>query len=187
MQDGIGRRRGAPDPGIRTHSASRQPSPPRSRAAAPSGRRAAGALPRHLRARLGRRATSCRARARLADEAAFLPAALSLQETPAHPAPRRVAWAHLRAVRHRRRSGRSSARSTSSRSRPGASWSATAPRLSSRWRRSVVKRVLVKDGDAVQAGQVLVELDATNASADRASVRRAAQGGRVGSRSARGR
>jgi hemolysin D len=34
----------------------------------------------------------------------------------------------------------------------------------------VVKRVLVKDGDAVQSGQVLVELDATNASADGASV-----------------
>ncbi len=34
----------------------------------------------------------------------------------------------------------------------------------------VVKRVLVKDGDTVQAGQVLVELDATNASADGASV-----------------
>lgn len=29
---------------------------------------------------------------RLADEAAFLPAALSLQETPVHPAPRRAAW-----------------------------------------------------------------------------------------------
>ena len=29
---------------------------------------------------------------RLADEAAFLPAALSLQDTPVHPAPRRLAW-----------------------------------------------------------------------------------------------
>ena len=29
---------------------------------------------------------------RLADETAFLPAALSLQETPMHPAPRRLAW-----------------------------------------------------------------------------------------------
>jgi hemolysin D len=35
---------------------------------------------------------------------------------------------------------------------------------------SVVSRVLVKDGDAVQAGQVLVELDATAAVADNASV-----------------
>ena len=30
---------------------------------------------------------------RLADEAAFLPAALSLQESPVHPAPRRLAYA----------------------------------------------------------------------------------------------
>ena len=29
---------------------------------------------------------------RLADEAAFLPAALSLQDTPVHPAPRRLAF-----------------------------------------------------------------------------------------------
>ena len=31
--------------------------------------------------------------ARLADEAAFLPAAMSLQVTPPHPAPRRELWA----------------------------------------------------------------------------------------------
>ena len=30
--------------------------------------------------------------ARMADEVAFLPAALSLQETPVHPAPRRLAY-----------------------------------------------------------------------------------------------
>ncbi len=35
---------------------------------------------------------------------------------------------------------------------------------------SVVKKVLVKDGDRVQAGQLLVELDPTNASADKASL-----------------
>ncbi|MEO3715941.1 hypothetical protein ABDJ40_24495, partial [Roseateles sp. 2.12] len=29
---------------------------------------------------------------RLADERAFLPAAMALQETPPHPAPRRAAW-----------------------------------------------------------------------------------------------
>jgi hemolysin D len=103
---------------------------------------------------------------RLADEAAFLPAALSLQETPAHPAPRRVALAvctlFIIAL----------------------VWSivgeidivAVAPGrivVSERTKTleaSVVKRVLVKDGDQVQAGQVLVELDATNAAADGASV-----------------
>ena len=36
--------------------------------------------------------------------------------------------------------------------------------------RSVVKRVLVKDGDHVQAGQPLVELDPTSANADKTSV-----------------
>ena len=106
---------------------------------------------------------------RLADETAFLPAALSLQETATHPAPRRAAWAicALFVI--------------------ALAWSivgqvdivAVAPGrivVSERTKtvqpleRSVVKRVLVKDGDAVTAGQVLVELDATNASADGASV-----------------
>lgn len=106
---------------------------------------------------------------RLADEAAFLPAALSLQETPAHPAPRRVAWVicalfvialawaifgqiDIVAVA----SGRIVVSERTKTLQP--------------LETSVVKRVLVKDGDAVQAGQVLVELDATNASADGASV-----------------
>ncbi len=35
---------------------------------------------------------------------------------------------------------------------------------------SVVRKVLVKDGDRVQAGQVLVELDPTMANADKAAV-----------------
>lgn len=106
---------------------------------------------------------------RLADEAAFLPAALSLQETPAHPAPRRVAWVicalfvialawalfgqiDIVAVAQ----GRIVVSERTKTLQP--------------LETSVVKRVLVKDGDAVQAGQVLVELDATNASADGASV-----------------
>lgn len=107
---------------------------------------------------------------RLADEAAFMPAALCLQDTPAHPAPRRVAWAlcalfviavawsvlgemDIVAVA----SGRIVVSDRSKTLQP--------------LETSVVKRVLVKDGDAVQAGQVLVELDATNASADTASIR----------------
>ncbi len=106
---------------------------------------------------------------RLHDEAAFLPAALSLQETPLHPAPRRAAWVicTLFAI--------------------ALAWAilgqidivAVAPGrivVSERTKTlqpletSVVKRVLVKDGDVVQAGQVLVELDATAAAADSASV-----------------
>ncbi len=107
---------------------------------------------------------------RMADEAAFLPAALSLQETPAHPAPRRAAWAvctlfviaivwsifgqiDIVAVAQ----GRIVVSDNTKTLQP--------------LEASVVKRVLVQDGDSVQAGQVLVELDATNANADQASVR----------------
>jgi len=106
---------------------------------------------------------------RMADEVAFLPAALSLQETPAHPAPRRAAWAvcalfvialvwaivgqiDIVAVAQ----GRIVVSDNTKTLQP--------------LETSVIKRVLVKDGDSVQAGQVLVELDATNASADGASV-----------------
>jgi hemolysin D len=106
---------------------------------------------------------------RLADEAAFLPAALSLQETPAHPAPRRLALAvctlfiialvwsivgeiDIVAVA------------------PGRIVVSERTKTLQPLEASVVKRVLVKDGDQVQAGQVLVELDATNAVADGASV-----------------
>ena len=106
---------------------------------------------------------------RLTDEAAFLPAALSLQETPAHPSPRRVAWAvcmlfvialawatlgevDIVAVA------------------PGRIVVSERTKTLQPLEASVVKRVLVKDGDIVAAGQVLVELDATNASADKASV-----------------
>ncbi len=107
---------------------------------------------------------------RLTHETAFLPAALSLQETPAHPAPRRAAWAicalfvialvwatlgqiDIVAVA------------------PGRIVVSERTKTVQPLERSVVKRVLVKDGDNVKAGQVLIELDATNASADGASVR----------------
>lgn len=106
---------------------------------------------------------------RMADEAAFLPAALSLQETPVHPAPRRFAWAIMAlfvlallwsifgqvdivAVA------------------PGRIIVSDRTKVIQPLEASVVKRVLVKDGDRVQAGQVLVELDPTMASADKASV-----------------
>lgn len=106
---------------------------------------------------------------RLADEVAFLPAALSLQETPVHPAPRRAAFAIMLLFA------------------AALVWSifgqvdvvAVAPgriivnersKLVQPLERSVVKRVLVKDGDAVHAGQALVELDATAPLADKTSA-----------------
>jgi hemolysin D len=106
---------------------------------------------------------------RLADEAAFLPAALSLQDTPLHPAPRRAAlilcalfvlallWAMF---------GRIDIVAVATGRIVVSERTKTLQPLQA----SVIKRVLVKDGDAVQAGQVLVELDATEAKADRASV-----------------
>lgn len=106
---------------------------------------------------------------RLADEAAFLPAALSLQETPVHPAPRRLAYAIMALFAI------------------ALVWSivgevdivAVAPgrivvsertKLVQPLERSVVKRVLVQDGDRVAAGQPLVELDPTAANADKTAV-----------------
>ena len=106
---------------------------------------------------------------RLADEAAFLPAALSLQDTPVHPAPRRFAFAIISLFVI------------------ALVWSivgqidivATAPGriiVSDRTKviqpleASIIKKVWVKDGDRVKAGQVLVELDPTLVNADQASV-----------------
>jgi biotin carboxyl carrier protein len=96
--------------------------------------------------------------ARMADEAAFLPAALSLQDTPVHPAPRRFAYAIMAlfviavvwsifgkidivAIA------------------PGRVVVSERTKLIQPLERSVVKSVLVKDGDRVREGQALVELD----------------------------
>ncbi len=106
---------------------------------------------------------------RLADELAFLPAALSLQETPVHPAPRRAMWVILALFT------------------VALVWSivgqvdivAVAPgrivvsqrtKLVQPLEPAVVRAIHVRDGDKVQAGQLLIELDPTGASADAASV-----------------
>lgn len=106
---------------------------------------------------------------RLADEAAFLPAAMSLQETPVHPAPRRaaiaicalfalaLAWSifgkiDIVAVAE----GRIVVSERTKTIQP--------------LETSVVTKILVRDGDTVHAGQVLIELDATAAKADQTSV-----------------
>jgi hemolysin D len=107
---------------------------------------------------------------RLSDEAAFLPAALSLQHTPPHPAPRRLAlalcalfaaamlWAcvgeiDIVAVAQ----GRVVVSQRSKLVQP--------------LETSVVKAIHVRDGERVHAGQLLVELDATVAQADANRVR----------------
>ena len=107
--------------------------------------------------------------ARLADEAAFLPAALSLQETPVHPAPRRLAWllialfviALLWAIL-----GKVDIVAVA----PGRVVVSERTKVIQPLEPSVVQRVLVKDGDRVQAGQLLVELDPTMAMADSGNV-----------------
>lgn len=103
------------------------------------------------------------------DELAFLPAALSLQETPLHPAPRRTAWVlcalfsgallwsvlgHVDIVAVA--AGRIVVSQRTKTVQP--------------LETSVVHRVLAQEGQLVQAGQVLVELDATQTSADQSSV-----------------
>ena len=106
---------------------------------------------------------------RMADEVAFLPAALSLVETPVHPAPRRFAyaimvlfgialvWASVGTV-------------DIVAVAPGRIIVSDRTKLIQPLEASVVRKVLVKDGDRVQAGQVLVELDTTIATADKTAV-----------------
>ncbi len=107
--------------------------------------------------------------ARLADEAAFLPAALSLQETPVHPAPRRLAcalialfliavvWSIL---------GQVDIVAVA----PGKVIVSERTKVIQPLETSVIRKILVQDGDRVNAGQVLVELDPTLATADTASL-----------------
>lgn len=149
-----------------------KPSPRAPAANAPSLRHLARELLSHY-ARIFRTAWQHRHElvgpARHAEEVAFLPAALSLQDTPVHPAPRRFAFLLIALFLI------------------ALSWSivgeidivAVAPGrivVSERTKViqplevSVVKRILVKDGDHVETGQALIELDPTSASADKSSV-----------------
>lgn len=112
--------------------------------------------------------------ARLADEQAFLPAALSLQETPVHPAPRRIAFvlmalfaiALLWSI-----FGQIDIVAVA----PGRIIVSDRTKLVQPLERSVIRRILVKEGDHVKAGQALVELDPTTAQADKESFAQARQ------------
>lgn len=106
---------------------------------------------------------------RLAHEAAFLPAALALQETPVHPAPRRAAWAIMALFAI------------------ALAWAITGQvdivavaqgrivvsgrtKVVQPLEPGVIRAIHVRDGDKVLAGQLLIELDPTSATADSASV-----------------
>jgi hemolysin D len=106
---------------------------------------------------------------RLADEAAFLPAALSLQDTPVHPAPRRLAFA-LMALFMIALVWAIFGQIDIVAIAPGRVVVSERTKLIQPLERSVVKRVLVNDGDHVEAGQALVELDPTAASADKTTA-----------------
>lgn len=102
---------------------------------------------------------------RLADEQAFLPAALSLQETPPHPAPRRfmlaicllfsiaLLWSIL---------GQLDIVAVAQ----GRIVVSDRTKLIQPLETASVKAIHVKDGDRVQAGQLLIELDSTQQGAD---------------------
>lgn len=107
---------------------------------------------------------------RLPHEAQFLPAALSLQDTPVSPAPRVAMWAlltfaaiavvwavfgHIDVVATAQ--GRIVSNDRSKTIQP--------------FETATVKRILVRDGQQVNAGDVLIELDATTAQADKARLR----------------
>lgn len=114
---------------------------------------------------------------RLADERAFLPAALALQETPVHPAPRRAAYA-LMALFAIALAWACLGQIDIVAVAPGRLIVSERTKVIQPLERSVVQRILVQDGDHVQAGQPLVELDPTSAQADKASLtetRKAAQ------------
>ena len=107
--------------------------------------------------------------ARLADEAAFLPAALSLQATPPHPAPRRALWA-IMALFTLAVLWACFGQIDIVAVAPGRIVVSDGTKLLQPLEASVVKAIHVQDGDRVKAGQVLIELDPTMAQADNRRV-----------------
>ena len=99
------------------------------------------------------------------EEAAFLPAALSLQVTPVHPAPRRfalaicalftiaLAWACFGQI-------------DIIASAPGRITVSAGSKTIQPLGTSVVKAIHVKDGDHVETGQAMIDLDVTDSAAD---------------------
>jgi hemolysin D len=111
---------------------------------------------------------------RLADEAAFLPAALSLQETPVHPAPRRALWA-IMALFSLALAWSWFGQLDIVAVAPGRIIVSDRTKIVQPLEPGVIKAIHVKDGDVVQAGQLLIELDPTQAAADSRAVQEQAR------------
>ena len=114
---------------------------------------------------------------RSADELAFLPAAMSLQASPVHPAPRVVAWL-LMALFTIALAWSWFGRVDVVAVAPGHVVVSARTKVVQPLETSVVRAIHVADGAKVQAGQLLVELDPSSAAADSANVQeqlRAAQ------------
>lgn len=106
---------------------------------------------------------------RLRDETAFLPAALSLQETPVHPAPRRAAWA-LCALFTAAIVWSVLGEVDMVAVAPGRIIVSERSKVIQPLETGTVKTIHVQDGSKVKAGQVLIELDATQADSDRQRI-----------------
>lgn len=106
---------------------------------------------------------------RNAEEAAFMPAALALQETPVHPAPRRTGWtivALFSAALAWSVFGEIDIVAVA----PGRIVVSDRTKVVQPLEAGVILAIHVRDGDRVAAGQLLVELDPTAAAADRRSA-----------------
>lgn len=107
--------------------------------------------------------------ARMADEAAFLPAALSLQATPPHPSPRRAIWAII-ALFSIALFWAALGKIDIVAVAPGRIVVSNGTKVIQPLETSVVKAIHVEDGAKVKAGQLLIQLDPTVARADNSRV-----------------
>ncbi|MFD2454601.1 biotin/lipoyl-binding protein [Ideonella paludis] len=103
--------------------------------------------------------------ARQADELAFLPAALSIQDTPAHPAPRRALWV-IMALFFVALVWSLVGELDIVVVAPGRIVVADRSNVIQPLEAGVVRAIHVRDGDVVKAGQILLELDPTATGAD---------------------
>lgn len=106
---------------------------------------------------------------RLASEVAFLPAALSIRETPPHPAPRRALWAictlFIVAI-----SWAACSQVDVVAVAPGRIIVSERSKVIQPLDAASIRSIHVRDGDHVQQGQLLIELDATQANAENAQL-----------------